>query len=125
MRVFERPGPVNTDEVIEIVETASSSHKYVVAASITGDSALRLAGRIGDRQLICVTCPQGMGWETNKMNEGPFAVIPELQRIRAEWERQGFTRVPMGITEENLFTPGYAGRCLLYDYQVYLLHKLK
>ncbi|MDD5708087.1 MAG: pyruvate kinase alpha/beta domain-containing protein [Kiritimatiellae bacterium] len=101
MRVFERPGPVNTDGVIEIVERVSSNHKYVVAASITGDSALRLAARIGDRQLICVTCPQGMGWEIDKMNEGPFAVIPELQEIRTEWERQGFIKVPMGIAEEN------------------------
>jgi hypothetical protein len=101
MKVFERPGPVNTDEVVRIVEAASPKLKYVVAASITGDSALRLAGRIGDRQLICVTCPQGMSWEIDKMNEGPFAVIPELQRIRTEWIKQGVVRVPMGIPEEN------------------------
>lgn len=101
MRTFERPGPVNTDEVIEIIEAAASSAKYVVAASITGDSALRLAGRTGGRQLICVTCPQGMSWQLDKMHDGPFAVIPELQQIRTEWVRQGFTEVPMGITEEN------------------------
>lgn len=101
MRVFERPGPINTSEVIEIIKAAKSGHQYVVVASITGDSALRLAGRIGNRKLICVTCPQGMGWEIDKMDEGPFAVIPELQQIRNEWKKQGFKRVPMGITEEN------------------------
>jgi uncharacterized protein len=40
MRVFERPGPVNTDEFIEIVRAASNRCKYIVVASITGDSAL-------------------------------------------------------------------------------------
>lgn len=101
MRVFDRPGPVNTDEVIEIVQTTSSKYRYLVAASITGDSALRLSERIGDKEIICVTCPQGMNWEIEKMSEGPFATIPELEQVRSEWARQGFTRVPMGITEEN------------------------
>jgi hypothetical protein len=101
MRVFERPGPANTDEVVDIVEAASSHYKNVVAASITGDSALRLAGRTGDRQLVCVTCPQGMNWEVDEMDDGPFAVIQELQQLRAEWMKQGLKRVPMGITEAN------------------------
>jgi hypothetical protein len=101
VRVFERPGPVNTDEVIKIAEVASSKYKYLVAASITGDSVLRLTERIRNREVICVTCPQGMNWEVEKMGDGPFATIPELQQIRTEWMRQGLTRVPMGITQEN------------------------
>jgi len=101
MRVFERPGPINTDEVIEIVKAASFKYEYLVVASITGDSALKLAEKIRDKEVICVTCPQGMNWEVEKMGEGPFAAIPELGQIRAEWEKQGLTRVPMGITEEN------------------------
>ncbi|MFA6240372.1 MAG: hypothetical protein WC655_05565 [Candidatus Hydrogenedentales bacterium] len=101
MRVFERPGPVNTDEVISIVEAASSTYRYVVAASITGDSAIRLKERVSDREIVCVTCPQGMNWEVEKMGEGPFAAIPELDFMRAEWARQGLTRVPMGVTPEN------------------------
>jgi len=101
MRVFDRPGPVNTDEVIEIVKAASSKYKYLVAASITGDSALKLSERIGDKEIICVTCPQGMNWEIEKMSEGPFATIPELEQIRTEWVEQDLARVPMGITQEK------------------------
>jgi uncharacterized protein len=101
MKVFERPGPVNTDEVIEIVKAISSRYRYLVTASITGDSALRLSERIGDKEIICVTCPQGMNWEIERMSKGPFAAIPELDQIRTEWARQGLTKVPMGITQEN------------------------
>jgi uncharacterized protein len=101
VRVFERPGPVNTDEVIEIAKAASSKYQYVITASITGDSVLKASGRIRDKELICVTCPQGMNWEIEKMSEGPFSNIPELEQIRTEWVSQGLTRVPMGITQEN------------------------
>lgn len=101
MRVFERPGPVNTDEVIEIVRKASSRYEHLVVASITGDSAVRLAEKIKGKEIICVTCPQGMSWEVEKMGEGPFASIPELEEIRTAWSRQGLTRVPMGISREN------------------------
>lgn len=101
MRVFERPGPTNTDEVIAIAKSASARCKYVVVASITGDSAIRAAAHFADRQLICVTCPQGMSWEVDHMDTGPFATIPELQQIRTNWATQGLTRVPMEITPEN------------------------
>ena len=101
MRVFDRPGPINTNEVIKIVNAASSRYKYLVTASITGDSALKLAERSRDKEVICVTCPQGMNWEIEKMSEGPFSTIPELEQIRNEWVRQGLTRVPMGITQKN------------------------
>ena len=101
MRVFERPGPVNTDEVIEIVKTVSSKYKHIVVASITGDCALKAAESITDKEVICVTCPQGMSWEVDKMDEGPFATIPELAQIRSAWTEQGLTRVPMGITKAN------------------------
>lgn len=101
MIVFERPGPVNTDEVIKIAEGISSRYKYLVAASITGDSVLRLMERIKDINVICVTCPQGMNWEVEKMNNGPFATIPELNQIHADWVKQRLTRVPMEITLKN------------------------
>lgn len=101
MRVFERPGPVNTDEVIEIIKATPFKYKYLVVASITGDSAIRISEKIRDREIICVTCPQGMSWEIDGMAEGPFAVIPELRQIQTDWVKQGLKRVPMGITEEN------------------------
>ena len=101
MRVFERPGPVNTNEIISLIKGASSKYKYIVAASITGDSALRLAEQVVDQEVICVTCPQGMNWEIEKMSDGPFTSIPELAQLRSEWLNQGLIRVPMGITQEN------------------------
>jgi uncharacterized protein len=101
MRVFERPGPVNTDEVIEIAKAVSSKYEQIVVASITGDCALKAADSITDKEVICVTCPQGMSWEVDKMDEGPFATIPELAQIRSAWTEQGLTRVPMGITRAN------------------------
>jgi uncharacterized protein len=101
MRAFERPGPANTDEVIEIAKAVSSKYEYIVVASITGDCAVKTAESITDKDVICVTCPQGMSWEVDKMDEGPFAAIPELAQIRSTWTEQGLTRVPMGITQEN------------------------
>lgn len=101
MRVFERPGPVNTDELIDIVKEASIKYKYIVVASLSGDSAVKIADQIKDKEIICVTCPQGMNWEVDKMSEGPFAEIPELTVIRNEWMRQGVRKVPMKVTPEN------------------------
>lgn len=101
MRVFERPGPVNTDETIEIVKKVSSQYRYLVVASITGECALRAAERIRDATIVCVTCPQGMGWEVDQMQDGPFADIPELQKVRDEWADCGLSRVPMQVTPEN------------------------
>ena len=101
MKVFERPGPVNTDEVIEIVEDTSLEVNYIVVASITGDSALKIAQKIKNKKIICVTCPQGMYWEVNGMNKDLFAEIPELKERRDGWIKKGLKRVPMNITEEN------------------------
>jgi uncharacterized protein len=101
MKVFERPGPVNTDEVIDIACKASTKYRYIVVASLSGDSAVKIANRVKDKEVVCVTCPQGMNWEIDKMNEGPFAEIPELTAIRNEWRKQGFQEVPMNVTPEN------------------------
>ncbi len=101
MRVFKRPGPVNTDEIIEIARSVSSKYEYLVVASITGDSALKLAAKVGSKKVICVTCPQGMNWEVEGMGEGPFVDIPELKQLRTRWMRQGLKRVPMAISPEN------------------------
>jgi hypothetical protein len=101
MKVFERPGPVNTDEVVAIAKDASSKVDYVVIASITGDSAVKIAEKIRDKKIVCVTCPQGMHWQVTEMNSGVFAEIPELRKKRDEWSKKGFETVPMNITPEN------------------------
>jgi uncharacterized protein len=100
MRVFDRPGPINTDEVIDIAANVSTALKYTVVASITGDSALKAAQRIKNK-ITCVTCPQGMNWEVEGMDRGPFAEIPELSKLRDQWSLKGLKRVPMNITLEN------------------------
>ncbi len=84
MKVFERPGPVNTDEVVAIAKDASSKVDYVVIASITGDSAVKIAEKIRDKKIVCVTCPQGMHWQVTEMNSGVFAEIPELRNKLAK-----------------------------------------
>lgn len=101
MKVFERPGPINTDEVIKILSEAPQKLNYLVVASVTGDSAVKAAESIKGRKIVCVTCPQGMAWEVNAMNADLFAQIPELRARRDAWLRQKLDRVPMGVTEDN------------------------
>lgn len=98
MIAFERPGPSNTEKVIEVVSSAALSRcRHVVIASVTGASALKASQTIRDKKIVCVTCPQGMHWEVAHMRTGPFAEIPELAAIRDRWTAQGLDRVPMGI----------------------------
>ncbi|HSV49880.1 MAG TPA: hypothetical protein VLH35_06145 [Candidatus Acidoferrales bacterium] len=101
MKVFERPGPINTTEVIQTLQDAPQNLKYLIVASVTGDSAVKAAERIKNRKIVCVTCPQGMAWEVNAMNADLFEKIPELRARRDAWLKQKLDRVPMGVTEEN------------------------
>jgi hypothetical protein len=101
MKVFERPGPVNTDEVVKIVENAHSKADYVVVASITGASAVKVAEKVRNKKVVCVTCPQGLYWQIKDMDTDVFAEIPELKKKRDEWAKKGLEKVPMNITEEN------------------------
>jgi len=101
MKVFKRPGPVNTDEVIEILKNASSEYETVVVASVTGSSAVKIAKTLKDKKVVCVTCPQGMYWEVEEMDKDLFAEIPELRKARDEWVKKGLKKVPMNITSEN------------------------
>lgn len=101
MKTFERPGPVNTEEVINIVVDNSFLSEYIVVASITGDSAIKVAEKVKDKKVICVTCPQGMHWEVEEMDDGLFAEIPELSLIRDEWIENDRKKVPMKITDDN------------------------
>ncbi len=101
MKVFQRPGPVNTDETISILVDAPVDLRYLVVASVSGDSAVRAAERIKNRKVVCVTTPQGMFWEVNAMNADLFNEIPELRARREEWVKKKLDRVPLGVTEEN------------------------
>jgi uncharacterized protein len=101
MKVFKRPGPVNTDELIKILKKASSGYGTVVVASVTGSSAVKIAETLKNKKVVCVTCPQGMYWEVEEMDKDLFAEIPELRKARDEWVKKGLKRVPMNITSEN------------------------
>ncbi len=101
MKLFERPGPINTEAIVEAVLAESSKYEYIVAASVTGDSAVKIAEKVKNKKVVCVTCPQGMHWEVDKMNKDLFAKIPELAEIRDAWVKQGLTKVPMQVTAEN------------------------
>ena len=101
MKVFEKAGPANTDQVVEICKAASSRADHVVVASITGENAVKIAEKIRNQKVVCVTCPQGMYWQVNKMKGGIFDEIPELTARRDELLKKGLERVPMNVTEEN------------------------
>jgi hypothetical protein len=101
LKTFQRPGPVNTDETISILQNASANLNYVVVASVSGDSAVKAAERIKNRKVVCVTTPQGMFWEVNAMNADLFNEIPELRARREEWVKKKLDRVPLGVTEAN------------------------
>jgi len=101
LKVFQRPGPVNTAETISILADAPSDLRYLVVASVSGDSALKAAERIKNRKVVCVTTPQGMFWEVNAMNADLVNEIPALRARREEWVKKKLDRVPLGVTEEN------------------------
>ena len=101
MKIFERPGPVNTDETINVLQEAKQELEFLVVASVTGESAVKAAERIKNRKIICVTCPQGMFWEVNAMNADLFLKIPELKARRDEWAKRRLERVPLSITDEK------------------------
>jgi uncharacterized protein len=101
LKVFDRPGPVNTQAVIEILKAAPKPPETIIVASVTGDSAVKAAEQIKNRKIIAVTCPQGMFWEVNAMNADLFDKIPELKARREEWQKRKLDRVPLSITPEN------------------------
>ncbi len=101
MILFNEPGPDNTDEVINIAKNLSGKYDYITIASITGESALKLSEKVSKSKIICVTCPQGMYYEIDKMDKGPFNDIPGLRKIRDEWKKNGQSRIPMSIDDSN------------------------
>lgn len=101
MLLFNTPGPANTEEVVKLCEERAGNYRFLVVASITGDSALRIARKVRNTTIICVTCPQGMHWEVDRMNDDVFAKIPELAAIRDDWRKQGLKQVAMDVTSEN------------------------
>ncbi len=101
MLIFDRPGPVNTESIVNAVKENAHLAEAIVVASITGESALKIARAVAGKQIVCVSCPQGMAWEVDGMDTGIFADIPELRTLRDGWRSGGLTRVPMEIPPQN------------------------
>ena len=100
MTLFNEPGPDNTGEIIKLAGALSYKYKYITIASITGKSALKLSEAVTGSNIICVTCPQGMYFEIDKMDTGPFNDIACLRKIRDNWRNEGLKRFPMCIEDE-------------------------
>lgn len=101
MIIFDLPGPDNTPEIVSVVKKEASRCDYIVIASITGSSALQVAAADPGKPIVCVTCPQGMYWEVDKMDTDLFESNPGLRSIRDQWRQEGKTRIPMEITADN------------------------
>ena len=77
---FDEPGPQNTDAVIGAVvdRLADGGIRHVVVASITGETALKVAEKLRGRE-FSVVCVSGFpGWITMRNVEHPF-VMGELR----------------------------------------------
>ncbi len=102
---FKTPGPENTERTIKEAKKRAKELgiKYVVVPSITGNSAIRVAEEFKglNIKVICVTVPQGMFWNVESMNKGPYAEISSLRKIRDIYRRKGLKRIVMGITKKN------------------------
>ena len=59
MLLFDRSGPVNTGAIVDMVVKESAKYEYIVVASVTGDNAVKVAEKIRDKKIVCVTCPRG------------------------------------------------------------------
>jgi hypothetical protein len=104
-KYFERAGPENTEETIEIARkrVKELDIKYIVVASLTGDSAIKVAKAFEDLnvKIVCVTLFPGMSWNLKRMDVGPFAEVPSLREIRDEWRKSGKKEIPIEIVAEK------------------------
>jgi len=102
---FERPGPVNTAEVINVVrkKLKISNIDAVVIASISGNSAVLLGEKIRDlnKKIICVACPPGMYIDLENTENTPYAKIKELIEIKERCLKNGIKKYPLELTPEN------------------------
>jgi len=102
---FERPGPLNTEKVIDLCRKRALDLgiRHIVVASLTGDSALRVAKTLRDLGLsiVSVRYLPGGTWTVKEEPYGAYESIPELRKIRKEWMRKRLERVPIEYSEEN------------------------
>jgi len=94
---FERPGRINTPQVIELAKTRALELgiEYIIVASLTGESALKASEEVGSKaKIVCVRFLPEAYWSV-KDEYGGYDEIPELLEIKKEWLRKGLERVPI------------------------------
>ena len=103
---FERPGLFNTDTVIKLCRKRAIELgiRFVVVASLTGDSAVKVAESFKDLSVNVVSVrylPRGV-WTVKEEPYGAYEAIPELRKIRQEWIKKGLERVPIEYSKKKL-----------------------
>jgi len=78
--------------------------RFVVVASLTGDSAVKVAEafRDFDVTIVSVRYLPGGTWTVKEEPYGAYETIPELRKMRQEWIKKGLERVPIEYSKKNL-----------------------
>jgi len=84
---FEKPGPENTDSVVQAVKerVKEGDIKHVAVASISGRTALKFAQELKDMEVLVVCVSGYAGWLTQHGIEYPFVrgnVREKLERLK-------------------------------------------
>jgi len=103
---FDRPGLVNTNNVIRLCRQRAKELgvRFVVLASLTGDSAVKVAEAFRDLDvtIVSVRYLPGGTWTVKREPYGAYETIPELRKMRQEWIKKGLERVPIEYSKKNL-----------------------
>jgi len=103
---FERAGASNTEKVIKLCRqrAAKLRIRFIVVASLTGDSAVKVAKTFKDLgvTIVSVRYLPGSAWTMKEEPYGAYEAIPELRKMRQEWIKKGLERVPIEYAKKNL-----------------------
>jgi len=96
---FERPGPINTEKTIEIAKKRAMELRlrHIVVASLSGESALKVAEvtKNTDLKVVCVTFRAGEAYNIKSLEKSyVWSEIPELTKVLQEWKEEGQTIIP-------------------------------
>lgn len=111
---FKRPGPVNTNETIKLAieRGLELGVRYLVVASLTGKSALKVAEEVKGRglglKIVCVSFRAGGGFSVSQRKLDPsnfltrhWRDIPELREMLEEWIKKGYKVIPF-LSEDKV-----------------------
>jgi len=110
---FERPGLANTEKVVQLCRQRAIALgiRFVVVASLTGDSAVKVAQALKDLNVTIVSARYlpGGTWTVQEEPYGAYETIPELRKMREKWIKEGLERVPIEYSKKNLEELGRLG----------------